>query len=101
MAVCLKDLYEETVASQLKVWDDEIEHLDARADILLAQVEDRYYCLIRHLRVKERELRTKLNELRVAKGDDWEGYKAELARITSELRDEIALAVHEIDLAHC
>jgi len=93
----LKDLYQETVASQLKVWDDEIDHLDARADIVLAQAEDHYYCLLKGLRRKERALREQLESLKVAPDSDWESIRCELARTTSELK--VALNHAEEELA--
>ncbi|MEO8289263.1 MAG: hypothetical protein ABI670_22885 [Chloroflexota bacterium] len=84
-----KELYAETLASQLKVWDDEIEHLDARADIILAQVEDRYYCLLKSLRKKERELRESLRELRTSCDDDWEIIRENISRTTSEMKETL------------
>ncbi|HET9494287.1 MAG TPA: hypothetical protein VFR15_08660 [Chloroflexia bacterium] len=93
----LKELYEETVASQLKVWDDEIDHLDARADIIMAQVEDRYYCLLKSLRAKEQEVRERLEQLRGAGDDHWEELRAELLSRTEDLKDALGHAVEEID----
>jgi hypothetical protein len=97
VVVELKELYEETVASQLKVWDEEIAHLDARADIILAQTEEHYYCMLRSLRAKECELRSRLEALRSAAGDDWRTREAELARITEELKCAIGHAAEELD----
>lgn len=93
----LKELYEETVASQLKVWDDEIDHLDARADIIMAQVEDRYYCLLKSLRAKEQEVRERLEQLRGAGDDHWEELRAELLSRTEDLKAALGHAVEEID----
>jgi hypothetical protein len=98
VVVELKELYEETVASQLKVWDEEIAHLDARADIILAQEEDHYYCLLRSLRAKECELRNRLQALRSAPDDDWLSLEAELARITEEMKCAIGHAAEELEL---
>ena len=93
----LKELYEETIASQLKVWDDEIDHLDARADIIMAQAEDRYYCLLKSLRAKEREVRVRLEKLRGAGDDCWEDLKAELLAQTEDMKTALGHAVEEID----
>jgi hypothetical protein len=98
VVVELKELYEETVASQLKVWDEEIAHLDARADIILAQAEDHYYCLLRSLRAKERELRDRLQALKSAPDDDWPSLEGELARITEEMKCAIGHAADELEL---
>jgi hypothetical protein len=95
-ATQLKVLYEETIASQLKVWDDEIEHLDARADIIMAQAEDRYYTMLKTLRTKEREVRLRLEQLREA-GDGWEDLRADLLTRTEDMKAALGHAVEEID----
>lgn len=95
--VPLKELYEETVASQLKVWDDEIEHLDARADIIMAQVEDRYYCLLKSLRAREREVRVRLEQLREAGDGCWEDLRVDLLARTEDMKAALGDAVEEID----
>jgi hypothetical protein len=96
VVVELKGLYEETVASQLKVWDDEINHLDARVDIILAQAEDHYYCLLKALRAKERELRDRLLALKAAPDDRWETLEVDLARTTDEMKSAISRAEEEL-----
>jgi hypothetical protein len=97
MVVELKELYAETVASQLKVWDEEIAHLDARADIILAQAEDHYYCLLKSLRAKECDLRNRLQALKSAPDDDWRALEAELARTTEEMKCALSHAAEELD----
>jgi len=97
VVVELKELYEETVESQLKVWDEEIAHLDARTDMILAQAEDHYYCLLRSLRAKELELRDRLQALRSAPDDDWGSLEAELARISEEMKCAIGRAAEELE----
>jgi hypothetical protein len=93
----LKVLYEETIASQLKVWDDEIHHLDARADIIMAQVEDRYYTLLKTLRTKEHDVRVRLEQLRECGDDCWEDLRADLLSRTEEMKAALGHAVEEID----
>jgi hypothetical protein len=99
MLTTSKELYEETIESQIRVWDDEIEHLDARADIVLAQIEDRYYGVIKRLRAKERELRRRLEESRAFdEGDtNWRETSALLATTASEMRAAITRAAQEIE----
>ena len=99
MAGSLKALYEETVASQIKVWDGEIEHLDARADILMAQIEDRYCSIIKSLRNMERELEANLAVLRAATEEDaeWLEVKERLACISNDMKESIRHAVEEIE----
>jgi len=63
MARDLKSLCEEAeeteaeVASRVNAWDEEIDHLDARTDMLVARIEDEYYHLIGSLRSREQELK--------------------------------------------
>jgi hypothetical protein len=76
MAMDLKSLcadvedVEAAVASQVIAWDEEIEHLDSRADMLVARIEDEYYQLIGSLRSREQELKEQLALLRAAREDD-------------------------------
>jgi uncharacterized protein with NRDE domain len=99
MVGTLKGLYEETLASQIKVWDGEIEHLDARADILMAQIEDRYYSIIKSLRSKERELETSLAAMRAATEDDaeWMEARNRVNCVANEMKEAIQHAVEEIE----
>jgi len=101
MTDTLKELYEETVASQVKVWDDEIEHLDAKADLIMARIEDRYYRVIKVLRNKEKEIKQQLEALRAAEECDasWEQRRADLACTTHEMKVAIDSAAEEIEHA--
>src|SRR5436305_1899817 len=99
MTESLKESYEETVASQIKVWDDEIQYLDARADILMAQIEDRFYNLIKVLRTTEKELKQEFAALRVA-GDceaKWVEIKDELTHTADNMKAAICRAAEEIE----
>ena len=71
-ATITKDVYIEQLKRQLAGWDGETEHLDARADIILLQLEDKYYTLLRTLRGKEMEIKTGLQQLKAADGEDWQ-----------------------------
>ena len=99
MAGSMKALYEETLASQIRVWEGEIEHLDARADILMAQIEDRYCAIIKSLRKKGRKLEANLAVLRAAtEGDEeWLEVKERLACISNDMKESIRHAVEEIE----
>ena len=66
-----RDVYIETVKRHLAKWDGEIDHLDARADIILLQLEDRYYTLLRSLRGKEMEIKSGLQQLKAADETCW------------------------------
>lgn len=100
MAASTKTLYEETVASQIKVWDDEIEHLDARADILMAQIEDRYYTMIRELRNREKELKEELSLLKATDDRDehWLAARDRLLCDAQYMKDAICRAIEEISI---
>jgi hypothetical protein len=98
----LKELYEESVASQIKVWDDEIEHLDARADIIMAQIEDKYYKLVKCLRTKENELKHQLAALQAVNPADhnWQELRSLLAGTTRDMKSAINKAAEEIEQTH-
>jgi hypothetical protein len=95
----LKELYEETVESQIRVWDDEIEQLGARADIILAHIESGYYNRIRCLRNKEKALKQQLEDLKAINEADptWHEISEMLARTTEEMKTAIDQAAHEIE----
>jgi hypothetical protein len=99
MTGTLKELYEETVESQLKVWDDEIEQLGARSDIILARIESGYYNRIRCLRNKEKALKQQLEALKAVSEADvsWHEISETLTRTTEDMRLAIDQAVHDIE----
>jgi uncharacterized protein involved in exopolysaccharide biosynthesis len=95
----LKELYEETVESQIRVWDDEIEQLGARADIILARIESGYYNRIKCLRNKEKSLKQQLEDLKAISEADasWHEISELLARTTEDMKSAIDQAAHEIE----
>lgn len=92
-----KDVYIETVKRQLASWDGEIEHLDAKADIILLQLEDRYYTLLRTLRGKEKAIKTGLQQLKAADEDDWQLLRRFLDGASNDMK--LALSRSEQELA--
>src|SRR5689334_1096024 len=100
MVGSLKELYEESVASQIKVWDDEIEHLDAKADILMAQIEDRYYNLITCLRHRENALQEHLAALKATAEDEtgWLAARERMVRHIEEMKSALCHAAEQIEL---
>ncbi len=67
----IRQLYEKNILTQLKVWDDEIEHLDSQADLRVAQIEDNYISLIKRLRQDEMEVKEQLMALKeIEDGDE-------------------------------
>ncbi len=94
----LKELNVEIVASQIETWDDEIEHLDSRADILVAQIEDSYYQMIGSLRSKEKELKEQLALLKATSENDesWLTARDRLVRNAECMKDAIFYAINKV-----
>jgi hypothetical protein len=94
----LLELYEKSVASQLKVWDDEIEHLDSQADLRVAQIEDKYISLIKRLRQDETEIKTQLAALKETEEGDrrQEAVKVRIACAADKLTFDLMRATEEI-----
>lgn len=91
-------LLEEKLGAQAEEWDHEIEHLDARVDIILCQIEDRYYGLLRDLRAREsafRELLVSLHSANTSCG--YQPLESDLTCAASALGKAINEAKHEID----
>ncbi len=91
-----RDEYVEAVKSQLAGWDDEIERFDARADIILMKLEERYYDLLRTLRTQEQSIRDNLCKLSTAGGESWVSVKSCLDRASSDLEHTLSVAAQEI-----
>ncbi|HKP51347.1 MAG TPA: hypothetical protein VJ183_01700 [Chloroflexia bacterium] len=91
-----RDEYVEAVKSQLAGWDDEIERFDARADIILMKLEERYYDLLRALRTQERSIRDNLYKLGTVSGDNWMSLKSCLDRASRDMEHVLSVAAQEI-----
>lgn len=85
--------YMEAAEARLVIWNDEIEHLDARVDIILLQLEDKYYQLLRTLRAKEQSIRDNLEQLDAAE-DGWASIKSRADRASSEMENTLRVAAH-------
>ena len=83
--------------SQLEAWDTQIEHLDARTDIVLMKLEDRYYSLLQTLRAREEAIRGNLKELDAACEQCWESAKARLDKASSEMESALSMAAQELE----
>ena len=92
----VKEAYEAGVESQLKVWDSEIEDLQTKVDIVLAQVEDRYYRVLRELRGQEKKLRADLRELKSAPEDHWEEVRAQVVGHAASMEQVLSRAAREL-----
>ena len=93
------EAYEETLdmESRLTLLDAELERLDARSDLILARLEERFYQILRDLRTKEKAVRAELRELHCA-GSGTQQQKAgeHLGELTRELESALQRAASEI-----
>ncbi|MEO6456883.1 MAG: hypothetical protein ABIO92_01205 [Chloroflexia bacterium] len=87
--------YMKAVDSKLAGWDGEIEHLDARVDIILLQLEDKYYQLLRTLRAKEKAIRGNLEQLNASE-DEWESIKSCVDQASSDMEHTLRIAASEL-----
>ena len=92
----VKEAYEAGVESQLTVWDSEIEDLQTRVDIVLAQVEDRYYRVLRELRGQEKKLRADLRDLKSAPEEHWEEVRAQVVGDAETMEQVLSRAALEL-----
>jgi hypothetical protein len=91
------DTYEESIESQIEEWDAEIEHLKARADLILTDIEERYYGVLRSLRAKERKIRESLRELHDSNGWAREEAIRRLEQATDDLKSALEAGPPELD----
>jgi hypothetical protein len=97
MIATLLVTHEERIEEQLEVWDAQIEHLKARADLILADIEERYYGVLRGLRLRERVVRERLRDLQVARDWSREEAKRRLDQATEELKRALEAVPPELD----
>ena len=92
------EAYEETLEleAQLTLWDAELERLDARSDLTLARLEERYYQILRDLRAKEKAVRAELRELHDADRGTQQQAGEHLSELTRELESALQRAASEI-----
>lgn len=91
----IKRDYMKAAESKLAGWDREIEHLDTRVDIILLQLEDKYYRLLRTLRAKEQSIRDNLEQLNASE-EGWASIKSCVDRASSEMENTLRMAAHEL-----
>ncbi len=94
----IRQLYEKNILTQLKVWDDEIEHLDSQADLRVAQIEDNYISLIKRLRQDEMEVKEQLMALKeIEDGDErQQAIRVQIACAADKLKFDLMRATEEI-----
>ena len=91
-----KKKYEQALENSIEAWDGEIESLAARADLILANLEETYYAAIREMRATKREAREELHSLRAAHGLEWEVRRARLDEVGSRVERALDYAKREI-----
>jgi hypothetical protein len=91
-----KDAYVETVKRQLDSWGGETEHLGARADIILLQLEDKYYALLRALRTKEKEIKSNLQQIDAADEGEWQLLRSLLDQASNDMKAVLRAADREL-----
>ncbi len=79
--------YEEKFDAQLKEWNAQISLLRAKADNARADAKIDYYKTIDAFEHKEKEARTKLQELKTAGDEAWEAVKAGMEKIWAEVKE--------------
>ena len=78
--------YEEKYDAQLREWSAEIVLLNAKADKAKAEAKIEYYKTIETLQGKHDAARTKLQELRNAGDDAWEGLEMSAEKVWTEVK---------------
>ena len=93
----MRGSYEEEVESQMEEWDAQIEHLKARADLILVDIEERYYGVLRGLRLRERAVRESLRELHEAREWAREEAKRRLDQAIEDLNRALGTVPPELE----
>lgn len=91
-----KEISELEAAAALTLWDAELERLDARSDLTLARLEERYYRILRDLRAKEKAIRAELRELHGANRGTQQQAGEHLSELMRELEAALQRAASEI-----
>lgn len=73
-----KEAYEKKLQGQLNEWRAEIDKLKARTDSAEGDAQLEYYKQVEDLRTRQDAAREKLEELKAAGHDSWEGLKTGL-----------------------
>src|SRR5688500_4682787 len=89
--------YEGMIESRIDAWNAEIEHLKARADLILADIEERYYGVLRGLRLRERAVRESLRDLQEARDWSREEAKRRLDQAIEELNRALGTVPPELE----
>jgi uncharacterized coiled-coil DUF342 family protein len=89
----MKEAYEKKLQAKLDEWSAEIDKLKAKADSAEADVQLEYYKQIEDLRSMQDAAGKKLDELKAAGDNAWEGLKAGTDSAWDSLSSSIKSAV--------
>lgn len=78
--------YEEKLEAQMKEWNAQIALLKAKADKAKAQTKIEYYTIIEGLQQKRDKAMVKLQQLKAAGPEAWEGLKASAEKGWAEVK---------------
>ena len=84
--------YEEKLDAQLKEWSAQIALLKAKADNAKADAKIEYYKTIEALQGKQKEAKTKLQELKTAGDEAWEDLKTGAEKAWAEVKTAFRIA---------
>ena len=88
----VQDAYKEKMAAQLKVWDAQINLLEAKAKKVGAGLKVKHAEEMRDLRAKQLAASTKMKELDKATGEAWDQVKLTADKVWEDLKTGLSAA---------
>lgn len=88
-----RELYQEKIESRLQEWGEEIETIRKKADKLGAEARVKYREQIEDLHTRQETARKKLEEMKKAGGEAWEGFRKGAESALEELKKGVEGAV--------
>ncbi len=88
----VQDAYKEKMAAQLKVWDAQINLLEAKAKKVGAGLKVKHAEEMRDLRAKQLVASTKMKELDKATGEAWDQVKLTADKVWEDLKTGLTAA---------
>lgn len=86
----IQEAYKQKMSAQLKVWDEQINLLEARMENVGADMRVKRVQELHELRAKQRAASEKLQELGKASGDAWEQVKETADKLWDDLKTGVA-----------
>jgi len=79
--------YIEKLTAQLKVWDAEIQKLEAKADSAKVDAKSEYQQRIQKLRERREEAQSKVNKLQQSSEEAWDELKAGTEKVFADIKN--------------